>query len=402
MSAVLPVLRFGEPIRRHATFSKMEVQSSPFLDATFWNYLLQKTNRNIDAHNMLVDKRDTAIASLTDDVWASCIDNASSLIQAYRTDIANLDKAIAEITKAVVAKDKVVKELEEKIVQKSKTITSVQPTIDEINRSLRAYGFTNFSIEPAENTENYYCIKRPDGTLATNTLSEGEETFLTFLYFIQQTKGSTDQAHVNDKKIIVMDDPISSLDSTILYIVGAIVKDLSRKIRDGIGDVKQLFVMTHNVFFHKEASFDPRQNMGNNINFWMIRKDNDVSVIQNYGQENPISTSYELLWKELRDNKGISRISVQNTMRRIIENYFGMLGKGKDEMLIEGFETTEEQMIARSLLFWINDGSHSIPDDLHIDSYTDAVPKYHMVFKKIFKNSDHLSHYNMMMGVEES
>lgn len=44
MSAVLPVLRFGEPIRRHATFSKMEVQSSPFLDATFWNYLLQKTD----------------------------------------------------------------------------------------------------------------------------------------------------------------------------------------------------------------------------------------------------------------------------------------------------------------------------------------------------------------------
>lgn len=67
---------------------------------------------------------------------------------------------------------------------------------------------------------------------------------------------------------------------------------------------------------------------------------------------------------------------------RIIENYFGMYGNGKDDVLIERFETAEDQMIARSLLFWINDGSHSIPDDLHIDSYTDAVQKYHEVLKK--------------------
>ena len=59
-------------------------------------------------------------------------------------------------------------------------------------------------------------------------------------------------------------------------------------------------------------------------------------------------------------------------------------------------------MIARSLLFWINDGSHSIPDDLHIDSYTDAVPKYYVVFKKIFENSGQLPHYDMIMGIKES
>ena len=363
---------------------------------------INKANKNIDAHNKLVSERDTAIAELTDDVWATCIDVSSSLITTYNTDIVNLDKAITGITNALNSKDKAVKELDELIVQKSKNLTSVQPTIDEINRSLKAYGFNNFFIQPADGQEDYYCIKRPDGTSATNTLSEGEETFLTFLYFIQQTKGSTDQAHVNDKKIIVLDDPISSLDSTILYIVGAIVKDLSRKIRDGVGDVNQLFVLTHNVFFHKEASFDPRQNLRNNINFWMIRKDNDVSIIQNYEQDNPISTSYELLWRDLRENKNISRISIQNTMRRIIENYFRMLGKGKDETLIENFDTAEEQMIARSLLFWINDGSHSIPDDLHIDSYTDAVPKYHAVFRKIFEKSGHLSHYNMLMKIEDS
>ena len=78
---------------------------------------------------------------------------------------------------------------------------------------------------------------------------------------MQWTKGSIDPEHVADKKIIVLDDPISSLDSTILYIVGAMIKDLSLSIRRGQGDVNQLFVLTHNVFFHKEASFIDGRNL---------------------------------------------------------------------------------------------------------------------------------------------
>ena len=118
--------------------------------------------------------------------------------------------------------------------------------------------------------------------------------------------------------------------------------------------------------------------------------------------ENPISTSYELLWKELRDNENLSMITIQNTMRRIIENYYGMLGNKKNEYLENYFSEPEERMIARSLVAWINDGSHSIPDDLYIDSYTDAVPKYKEVFREMFYKSGHKAHYNMMMGIDDS
>ena len=362
--------------------------------------LLDTANTLIDEHNKLVDERDTEEKKLTDDVWATVISDADLLISTYRTEIRNLKKAANGIKKAQETRKKEIDNLEAAVVEKGKNITSVQPTIDEINRSLKAYGFTSFSIQPAEGQDNYYCIKRDDGTSAVDTLSEGEETFLTFLYFMQWTKGSTDLEHVSDKKIIVLDDPISSLDSTILYIVGALVKDLSRKIKSNEGDVNQLFVLTHNVFFHKEASFDPRRSLGKNVGFWVIRKDNDISTLSSYGSTNPISTSYELLWAEIRDNQNISQISIQNAMRRIIENYFGMLGADKDETFLANFETAEDQMIAKSLLYWINDGSHSIPDDLHIDSYTDAIPKYRTVFREIFKASGHLAHYNMMMRIE--
>lgn len=85
-----------------------------------------------------------------------------------------------------------------------------------------------------------------------------------------------------------------------------------------------------------------------------------------------------------------------------IENYFGMLGAGKDESLVNCFIEPEEQMIARSLIAWVNDGSHSIPDDVYVDSYTDAVPKYKEVFRRMFYESGHEAHYNMMMKIREA
>lgn len=365
--------------------------------------MLDDANVLIDAHNALIDKRDTEEIVLRDDIWATCIHEADGFIKAYQRDISNINKALAGIKKARDSKKAEVDKLEFEVEEKAKHITSVRPAIDEINRFLKAYGFTDFSIQPAKDKENYYCITRDDGTLASNTLSEGEETFLTFLYFMQNAKGSTNQAHVADKKIIVLDDPISSLDSTILYVVGSIVKDLSGKIRKGEGDVTQLFVLTHNVFFHKEASFiDGRTKEISDVNYWIIRKNNSVAEIDAYKTKNPISSSYELLWRELKDNSRASLISVQNIMRRIIESYFGILGGRRDDCLLKKFENSEEMMIAKSLLYWINDGSHSIPDDLFIDLGTDIVPRYNKVFKDLFVKSGHLAHYNMMMGYNES
>lgn len=117
--------------------------------------------------------------------------------------------------------------------------------------------------------------------------------------------------------------------------------------------------------------------------------------------KNPIKTSYELLWQELRDDIKISLVTVQNTMRRILEYYFGILGKEKDDTIEKLFESVEEQIICRSLFSWINDGSHSIPDDIHIDSYSDSVSRYKAVFKDIFKIMGHEAHYNMMMRIED-
>lgn len=247
--------------------------------------------------------------------------------------------------------------------------------------------------------KNQYQIKREDGSLAQETLSEGEITFITFLYYYHLAKGSTNQEEITSDRILVIDDPISSLDSNVLFVVSTLIKGIINNIRENKGNIKQLIVLTHNVYFHKEVSFiNGRDNGRNDTYFWILRKKNKVSSFNSYKKQNPIQTSYQLLWQELKDKEKNSMITIQNTMRRIIENYFKILGNYSDDNLIDKFDTYEEQTICRSLISWINDGSHSVVDDLYIEDQSDSIQNYLDVFKKIFIFTDQEGHYKMMIG----
>lgn len=370
------------------------------------NKLILFSNAKIKQNNDLVKEFDKEYIKLVDDVWSYCIKESEHLIKSYEEKINSVNKAIEGMEKKQEEKNEEIEEIKKEIAERSNDMTSVQPAVDQINNTLVAYGFTNFRIEPYSEVPgeqlNKYRIVRNDGSEATHTLSEGEETFITFLYFMQLTKGATDKALVNEKKIIVLDDPISSLDSNVLYLVSAMVKDLAKEIKSGKSDVEQIFIFTHNVYFHKEASFiDGRTQEDRDVNYWIVRKNNGLSKIQSYGKVNPISSTYELLWKELREDKDISAISLQNIMRRIIENYFKIMGKKPDDYILSKFESEEEKIVCKSLLYWINDGSHTIYDDLHIDQYTHISDIFRRVFKEIFNRTGHIEHYNMMMGLQD-
>lgn len=364
--------------------------------------LISIGNETIQNHNTMVDNFAAEKNNLIAEIWTFLLDEQEALISGYLKDCKSFDKAIIGISGSIDSFEKEIVEIEKQITEKNKDISSVQPTVDEINRLLKAYGFINFKIVPSPTKENAYQIQRPDGSLASNTLSEGEETFISFLYFLQLTKGATDISKVSTEKILIIDDPICSLDSTILYIVSCLVKSLICDVKKGNSNIRQVFIFTHNVFFHKEASFvDGKPDSSNDVSYWILHKDESVSEINSYQHENPIHTSYELLWRELKDINTSSFITIQNTMRRIIENYFGMLGNRKYGYIKKKFQTIEEQQICESLFYWINDGSHSIPDDLYIDSYSDSIEKYKKVFKEVFEISGHIAHYNMMMGIKD-
>jgi wobble nucleotide-excising tRNase len=367
------------------------------------NKLITDTNEEIKKHNNIVTNFQTERANLIHAIWKFVTEEAKHTVATYTTSVNGLQKGIENIKKLINEKETAYDKLDNEIKVLNRNVTSIQPTIDEINKTLQYYGFYSFEIKPSPSEKGYYQIQRDDGTLAESTLSEGEITFITFLYFLQLTKGATNKEAITEDRVLIIDDPISSLDSNVLFIVSALIKEIIKNIKNNKGSIKQLILLTHNVYFHKEVSFiDGKPQRSNATNFWILRKNKKITSIQSYEMKNPIKSSYNLLWQEINNRDENSGITIQNTMRRIIENYFKVLGRYGDDDLIQKFKDKEEQIICRSLISWINDGSHSFSDDLFIEAQDDIIEKYLTVFKGIFEKTDNLGHYKMMMNVEDS
>ena len=361
--------------------------------------LISNANAEITSHNTIVANYTTERSDLIKAIW-------KFLAEVNRAKIETFNKKSNGLQRGIIALQTQHKELQMKYITKNnqikeanKNVTSIQPSVDEINRTLKSYGFLNFEIVPSKTEKNQYQIQREDGSIAESTLSEGEITFITFLYFLQLAKGSTSQDSISEERILVVDDPISSLDSNVLFVASSMLKEIIKTTKRDEGNIKQLILLTHNVYFHKEVSFiDGRTKESNDTFYWILRRNNCISEIQSFETKNPIQNSYELLWMELKNRDKSSGLTIQNTMRRIIENYFKILGKYGDDELIQKFTNHEEQEICRSLICWINDGSHSIPDDLFIEHQENTIAKYFEVFKNIFVHTKHIEHYKMMMG----
>lgn len=362
--------------------------------------LISAANKAVSEHNEMVRNLASEKQTLTGRVWRYVVEEIKVEISAYQTKRGTLEKAINGFGSQISG---ATRERNEKIAQireLERKTTSVQPTVDAINQLLQSFGFHGFSIANVDGTTSYNLV-REDGSEAMRTLSEGEKSFVTFLYFFQLIKGSETESGMTNDRVVVFDDPVSSLDSDILFVVGSLIKGLFEEVREKSGHIKQVFVLTHNVYFHKEVTFRPRrQNRKacSNESFWIVRKHDFVSKLERH-QTNPIKTSYELLWVELRRTER-SNLTIQNTLRRILENYFKILGDVDPDFICDQFEG-KEKFICKSLFSWVNYGSHFAHDDLFVADGS-TMDTYLKVFKDVFYKMNHDAHYRMMMRESES
>ncbi len=365
--------------------------------------LIAKANEQIANYNEMIKDIEKQKKSCKEQTWKFLINEFKSDIQEYNKKYCGLEKGINNLEKAISENQEKIKKLENEIKELEKNMVSIKPIVNEINTLLKEYGFTNFSLACTED-EKFYRIQREDGQLVGETLSEGEATFITFLYYYHLAKGSLKENDISKNKVLVIDDPISSLDSNILFIVSVLVKDLMKETMEEKTNIKQVIILTHNTYFYKEITleYDLKRHQ-RKYSFWIIKKDNNVSKIKGY-KENPIKNSYELLWQEVKQAKenNASWVSLQNVMRRIIEYYFRILGGFKHNgSLSECFENIEEERVCNSFVSWLNDGSHGISDDLFVQSQDTSIETYLKVFEKIFEITGHEAHYKMMMRMNQ-
>lgn len=368
-----------------------------------FNDLIVGVNNEIKKYNEIFNNQKNEKEKLNSEIWKYFCNEIKIEIEKYIKEKTDIETEIDSINKQIGEKDIQIKNIKIEISELEKQIISVKPTVDSINTLLERFGFKGFTLATT-NDEKHYRVIREDGKSAKENLSEGERNFIVFLYFYHLIQGALNpDENITESKIVVFDDPVSSLDSDVLFIVATLIKDILRKIRNNEGNVKQIFILTHNAYFFKEITFISSRDIKNkrtDTGYHIIRKVNNESKIQ-FSVTNPIKNTYQLLWEVVK-NENDDCICLQNSMRRIIEFYFNTLANFKEEDLLNKFIDLNEQKVCRSLISWMNVGSHDVFSSIDYSPTSEEISNFKNVFKSIFNETGHLAHYNMMMGYNDN
>ncbi|MBZ5984136.1 AAA family ATPase [Leuconostoc gelidum subsp. gasicomitatum] len=160
---------------------------------------------------------------------------------------------------------KIYKSNEKWISEQQVSNSSLKPFRDLVNHEFDLLGL-DFKIEILEDNAHYLIKhKNLDIVITTTNLSEGECRLLGFLHFYYDLFDSVDETISSDTSLILIDDPITSMDSDNRYYLTELINDFIKK---SIELTVQLFIFTHSSLdFHNFGYSNKSQ-----ISFWKVRK----------------------------------------------------------------------------------------------------------------------------------
>lgn len=315
----------------------------------------------------------------------------------YKNEMEVLSKLEAEFNekKAIIENEnKKVEKLKDEISQLKKEITTLQSKtknekilVDEINKKLELY--VNFELEYMKEVEKkgHYIVKcKATGEHRNITqLSLGEKNIIAFLYFIQKIN-EIDNPKSSYSKLIVFDDPMTSNDDAMQYLI---IEELDKLIAR-LADRDKIIIMTHNNHFYLNSKYK-YESYRKNIFLRFISNGKQTITIKLNNSDEDFKTNYEALWKELEFiyRNAPSDSMLLNPIRRIIETYTKFNCIKKSDMLshVSGAEK----------LFNVN--SHSIDDfeaELNGKNRKDILN----IMKKCFEEEGALNHFKQYWKID--
>ncbi len=215
----------------------------------------------------------------------------------------------------------------EKIDNKLKKLyEQKRPDIEAINSYLKALNLTKYSLH-----EDYRIVLNSDvleNSEAEMILSDGEKTTLAFAYFLARLKLFYKKENLKDL-VVIIDDPISSLDEQRIYNTSDIVAKINQELAGEAlekDEEAQVFVLTHNHTFMAHLI----NMVGKNARYFQLeRHQNQLKIVCKNKVVGYFDTFYLLLFKEVYAfaEKG----KVQDNFNEAI-NY-----GNKVRILLEGF-----------------------------------------------------------------
>ncbi len=194
--------------------------------------VVQEQTRLVEDHNEFVDRFEEEREFARDALAKHLLAQDLVRYQQHSHTSTDAEDAASKVHAAIA-------DIQKDIVVREAALREHASATQELNQAIEA--FLRHSDISLHAVEEGYRLQRRDGT-PVSRLSEGEKTAITFCYFI--TSIEADNRKLKDT-IVVVDDPISSLDTRALTYMASLI----RKRLDG---AKQLFVFTHNAPFMSE------------------------------------------------------------------------------------------------------------------------------------------------------
>lgn len=196
------------------------------------SHAVEAVNEAIRKHNLACDEFEARIGearrSLEADFVAGDLDEFVKLGNAVRKFGALVSKANTQV-----------KRLNREIEQLERQIVEHRQPAEELNEDLRKYlGHDELRLGIKDTG---YTITR--NGVPAQALSEGETTAIALLYFL---KSLQDRRFDLTNGVVVLDDPVSSLDANALYLAFGFIRERTQ-------DAAQLFILTHNFTFFRQV-----------------------------------------------------------------------------------------------------------------------------------------------------
>ena len=371
------------------------------------NEIIRNINILVTEHNQKIDEKGAIATNIKKDFWSVMRWNYDQTISAHNIEKTNSAKKIHAISNSTKALETDIRVQQDIIrVQQAQTV-NIDEAIENINNGLTDLSITDFKIK--KYSENRYKIIRDEADNGVfHSLSEGEKMIISFIYFIELCRGKKEATEVSKKKVIVIDDPMSSLSHIYVFNIGRLIKNeffgVSKKNIDKQtkeesfhmdSPYEQVFILTHSLYFFYEMTETNHKIRSHTQNLFRLIKNERGSRFQSMKYES-IQNEYQAYWYIIRDDSQPPAL-IANCMRNIIEYFFNFVEK-KD---LNNFFQQEPLRSNRYLAFnrYINRESHSLGQNI-FDYKEFDYEEFKSAFQELFKLANYEEHYNKMMGTK--
>lgn len=351
------------------------------------NEVIQKINGLVTEHNKNIDQKETVKTNIKKTFWEIMRWDYDQTISSIKAD--KTTSKIKTDALEVTLKDNSTKINAQNaiIAEQQKQTVNIEEAITNINNGLIGLGITDFKIQ--KYSDNFYKIVRGENQEKVfRSLSEGEKMIISFLYFIELCRGKKEATETGKKKIIVIDDPISSLSHIYVFNVGRLIhNEFLRSDK-----YEQVFLLTHSLYFFYEMTDPNKERRKEQQKLFRLRKITTGSEILEMSYEE-IQNDYHSYWFVVKDDKQPAAL-IANCMRNIIEYFFNFVEKRDLNNVFQKPEMQNNRFQAFNR--YINRESHSLGQnifDIKEFNYQD----FKDAFAELFKATGYEDHYKKMI-----